>query len=468
MDSIREWELSSRLSRLCFTRKSDEILGFGLDGNVYIMSLTDKTSKVQREFVSKASLNDAVTTSRGQTIALSAGSVIEIDHDNSQFEVKELWRCEAATSTVASNSDGDLIVGCRDGRLYLVWNADGRNEPQIVAKFGSSITALTSTGNGELLVALSDGRLLRIDITNSTIGWNVQLPTKITAGMLLPDSRLGIAMDADGWLHMFDLRTRKQLRTQRVSDSAIWSVASDRKETILATVGEDQQLRCWSLPSLELLFERKVDWGVRDVCVSPDGQWVAAAPPVDKEFGQQEGTIGIWNVATGECDRLLRGHDNWVLKLACTADARLISSGENRVVNVWDTDRGDSLVRISTDRSAAELIALNHAGDTLLLGHRDGWITSWNLADGKPLRSWSAFGDALTGLHTTDDDRLLATSRSSPLLRVFALNQADQVAELEQSCGAIHHFRLTKRGKEILLLGEDRQLLFTQLPLTKL
>ena len=135
---------------------------------------------------------------------------------------------------------------------------------------------------------------MRLEVQPDNAAWTAENRTPITTGILLPETGIAITIDDNGWMRASDIVTGKLVSERPAHDRAVWSVSSDANESLLATVGEDQQLRCWELPSLALRFEAQVDWGVRDVCVAPDASWVASAPAtmtVGETGSQREGTI---------------------------------------------------------------------------------------------------------------------------------------------------------------------------------
>jgi WD40 repeat protein len=52
--------------------------------------------------------------------------------------------------------------------------------------------------------------------------------------------------------------------------------------------------------------------------------------------GSADGTIRVWDSATGACLRTLVGHGGYVSSLAMLSDGRLISSSGDKTVRVWE------------------------------------------------------------------------------------------------------------------------------------
>ncbi|KIJ43766.1 hypothetical protein M422DRAFT_110748, partial [Sphaerobolus stellatus SS14] len=70
------------------------------------------------------------------------------------------------------------------------------------------------------------------------------------------------------------------------------------------------------------------------IAFSPDGSFIAS--------GSHDGTVRIWNVATGETLKELKGHERWVRSVAFTPDGSFIASGSHdRTVRIWNVAMGE-------------------------------------------------------------------------------------------------------------------------------
>ncbi|HZM65486.1 MAG TPA: NB-ARC domain-containing protein [Nakamurella sp.] len=72
--------------------------------------------------------------------------------------------------------------------------------------------------------------------------------------------------------------------------------------------------------------------GVRALAAAPDGSWLASA--------DQDGTVRIWDPATGTVTHTLTGHTGGVLALPAAPDGSwLASAGNDRTVRIWELSR---------------------------------------------------------------------------------------------------------------------------------
>jgi WD40 repeat protein len=186
-----------------------------------------------------------------------------------------LW--EAATGKVVRRWPGyfNQAAFSPDGRLIALAGMQAENEV---------------TSQGELLVAEPEtGRdVMRFHTGNRVVGVLSGAYEEFRAAAFSPDGRYVAAGRNDGWVHLLDLRSQREIWTVRAHAGNLGALA-----------------------------------------FTADGRRVVS--------GGGDHDVKLWDAATGQEVLRLRAHTDAVQALAFTPDGhRLISGGKDRTLRVWD------------------------------------------------------------------------------------------------------------------------------------
>src|SRR5262249_9149163 len=113
--------------------------------------------------------------------------------------------------------------------------------------------------------------------------------------------------------------------------------------------------------------------GVTAVAFAPDGKALVA--------GATDGTVRLWDVATGKEVRQLRGHEGAVFAVAFAPGGKAVGSGgQDGTVRLWDAARGKELCRRQAGGDRVYGIAFAPDGTALASAQAHHTIGLWSVS----------------------------------------------------------------------------------------
>jgi hypothetical protein len=213
----------------------------------------------------------------------------------------------------------------------------------------------------------------------------------------------------DGSVKLWDAATYQELRTLGGHTAGVPSVAFSPDGRILASGSEDNTIKFRDAATGQELRTLRLRFFVLSLAFSPDGQLLVSA--------DGEGTIKLWNVATGREMNSFRvtpalppsiifspdgpnnsislwtlasgglvalaGHTGTIWSLAFDPQGRVLASGGNRQIRLWDTDTRKEAAMIPIEGFTADAPAFSPNGGSLAAGLLDGTIRLWAVPFGQ-------------------------------------------------------------------------------------
>jgi hypothetical protein len=202
---------------------------------------------------------------------------------------------------------------------------------------------------------------------------------------------------------------------------------------------------------------------VRSMAFSPDGSRLAS--------GSNDGTIKLWDTASGQELRTLKGHTRAVYTLVFSPDGTHLTSGSNDgTIKLWDAASGRELRTIKAqtgprnvffdatwddNRLAMGSLAFNPDGGRLASGGEDGMIKLWDAASGQLLRSLKGHFDAVLSLAYSPDGSRLASGSMDGTLKIWDTANGQEVRTFKEHTDAVVSVAFSPVGNRLVSGSSD-------------
>ncbi|WP_274557275.1 TIR domain-containing protein [Streptomyces spiramyceticus] len=270
-----------------------------------------------------------------------------------------------------------------------------------------------------------------------------------------PDGNLLASGDTDGQVRLWDPVVGTQAGILERCTGAVYHVLFGHGGKLLAACDSDGTVRLWNVTTQR--HGHTVTLHGQQPAEHRGSAWALAFRPQDSQLLTvgNDGGAQVWEAATGQGKRILRGHGRRISDLSFSADgAHLATCGNDGVVRLWETRTGRRTEELTGRGDRLVSVAFSPVEPVLGTASNDGDIYLWNPAGGQYLRELDIETEHIWAEAFSGDGQLLATANDDDTVRLWYRTTGAQVANLDQHRGRVRSIAF-RSDSDVLATGCD-------------
>ena len=263
-----------------------------------------------------------------------------------------------------------------------------------------------------------------------------------------PDGQTFASGSEDETIKIWDVRTRKLLRTLSGHSGHVWSIAISPSGQTLASSSGDKTIKIWNLQTGKLLHILTAhSRSVWSVAFSPNGQSLAA--------GNFDGIITVWHLGSKSLLHTLSGHSGSNRSVTFSPDGHLLTSGSGKTIKIWNFRTGELLRTLSGHTSQVFSVAISPSGQTLVSGSEDKTIKIWNLGSDELLRTLSGHKGRVVSVDLNPNGQTLASGSEDKTIKIWNLQTGKLLRTLSGHVSPVISVAFSPDGQTLASGSQD-------------
>jgi len=330
--------------------------------------------------------------------------------------------------SLAFSPDGKkLVSSSKDGEVK-VWDATVNHGEQTSLNLPVPVFKFAFSPDSKDLVTLNrDGAVVVWDPVNarqreitSTVGGDGEMA-------ISADGKLLAIGDQTGVLKVWDRPARREMTNFVLCAGRPLYVEFPGRGKELFVVDCERKIRRWETDFWREKAPWKIDQKANAACLSPDGRLLGS--------GYNDGTVTIWEVASGRLLERFMGHRRMVTGVAFSPDGKLMATGsEDGLTKLWDPDTGQELTALRGTLLSVHSVTVSSDGQRLATGsNAKEAVKLWDLPTWQEVANLEGHGSFFYRTEFSPDGNVLVSVNIDGLFHLWRAPSLTEIDAVEMA-----------------------------------
>lgn len=277
------------------------------------------------------------------------------------------------------STDGKQIVSASTDKTIKIWDTQTGRMQKTITGHNANVNSVLFNKKGDLVLSASGND---VEKDNTVRVWDVftgeciktydGFTSLVHFATFSPDEEMIAGASKDKTVRLWDVKTNA-CKILRGHSGEVFSVSFSGDGKLLASSSYDRTIRIWDTHTGRCIKTLKGHTGgINSVAFSPNSRKIVSASGyyiqnMDISEMVHDNTIRVWDIATGQCDRILEGHNSDVTFVSYSIDGqKIVSASADKTVRVWGAESGQCLKTISTNEGCVNSAMFSPNGQKIV------------------------------------------------------------------------------------------------------